>query len=296
MNKLRVKVLGIIQLISILFSNKQNGMNLKILFAFCIVWLGFFVKAQNIQRIVSLAPSITETLYFLNAEEKLVGCTNYCTLAVHDGIQQIGSTVDVNVEKILALQPDLVLTMLMTKQQDIETMKKLGIQVLVFPSPVSFGEICEQTRQIAKLIGVGKNADSLIQQIENSVDSLRKVAESKLHQQKFFFQIGADPIFTVLENTFMNDLITFSNGENIANGLKRGTLTRESVVVKNPEVIIIATMGGFGETEMNAWMKYKELNAVKNNTIFLVDSETSCSPTPANFLKAFSDIVNYLSH
>lgn len=271
-------------------------MNLKYLLVLSVFFVSFLGKAQTIHRIVSLAPSITETIYFLNAEEKLVGCTNYCTLAVHDGIQQIGSTVDVNVEKILALQPDLVLTMLMTKQQDIETMKKLGIQVLVFPSPVSFGEICEQTRQIAKLIGVGKNADSLIQQIKTKVDSLKELAHGRLPQQKFFFQIGADPIFTVLENTFMNDLITFSNGENIANGLKRGTLTRESVVVKNPEVIIIATMGGFGETEMNVWKRYNELVAVKNNNVFLIDSETSCSPTPANFLAAFSDIVNYLSH
>lgn len=271
-------------------------MNLKILVTFCLVWLSFFGNAQNIQRIVSLAPSITETIYFLHAEEKLVGCTNYCTLAVNDGVEQIGSTVDVNVEKILKLKPDLVLTMLMTKQQDIETMKKLGIQVLVIPTPVSFDEICTQTRQIGKLIGIEKNTDVLIQQIKLKVDSLREFAQNNFAKQKFFFQIGAEPIFTVLENTFMNDLITFANGENIANGLKRGIVTRESVVVKNPEVVIIATMGGFGETEINAWKQYKELNAVKNDKVFLVDSETSCSPTPANFLAAFSDIVNYLSH
>ena len=65
-------------------------MNLKILVTFCLVWLSFFGNAQNIQRIVSLAPSITETIYFLHAEEQLVGCTNYCNLAVNDGVEQIG--------------------------------------------------------------------------------------------------------------------------------------------------------------------------------------------------------------
>jgi iron complex transport system substrate-binding protein len=107
--------------------------------------------------------------------------------------------------------------------------------------------------------------------------------------------LGANPIFTVLENTFMNDFILFCNGENIANGLTKGSLTRESVLLSNPDLIIVATMGGFGEEEKKIWESYAGLKAAKNNKIFLIDSETSCIPTPVNFAKAFADVVNFVN-
>jgi iron complex transport system substrate-binding protein len=113
-------------------------------------------------------------------------------------------------------------------------------------------------------------------------------------RHKIFFQIGANPIFTVLENTFMNDYILFCKGENIANGMKHGTMTRESVIRKNPDIIIIATMGGFGKEEQSIWKSFDVLNAAKNNKVFLIDSEIACSPTPVNFAKAFAEIYQFV--
>jgi len=253
-----------------------------------------FGFSQKIDRVISLAPSITENIYLVGAQEKLVGCTSYCTQALKDGVEQVGSTIDVNIEKILTLKPDLVFTMLMTKAQDIEAMRKLGIRVEVIPSPENFEEICKQTIQIAELLGKKKNAEEIIKNIKSQVDSLRQIS-SQSKKQKIFFQLGSNPVFTVLPLTFMDDFITYCNGENIANGLTKGTMTRESVLVRNPDVIIIATMGGFGKEEMEVWKGYHGLNAAETGKIFLVDSETSCSPTPDNFLKAFSDIVANLN-
>ena len=64
---------------------------------------------------------------------------------------------------------------------------------------------------------------------------------------------------------------------------------------ENPDVIIIATMGGFGVEEQNIWKSYAGLKAAKNNKVFLIDSETSCSPTPASFVKAFTDVVKFVN-
>jgi iron complex transport system substrate-binding protein len=72
-------------------------------------------------------------------------------------------------------------------------------------------------------------------------------------------------------------------------------MTRESVLMKNPDVIIVATMGGFGEEEKKIWESYAVLKAAVNNKIFLIDSETSCSPTPVNFAKAFADVVKFVN-
>ncbi len=260
-----------------------------------ILAISISVFSQNIKRIISLAPSITETIYLIGAENSLVGCTSFCTLAVNDGKEQVGNAVDINIEKILMLKPDLVLAMLLTKSQDIESMKRLGIKVEVIPTPKNFEEICDQTVHIAKLVGFEKAGIGVVNQSKLAVDSLKLTCKMKVEKPEIFFQLGANPIFTVLENTFMNDYILFCHGQNIATGLTKGSVTRESVLVKNPDVIIVATMGGFGEEEKKTWESYAGLKAAKNNKIFLIDSETSCSPTPVNFAKAFADVVKFVN-
>ncbi len=275
-------------------NDKKLNAIYRLLLAILLSLFSISIFAQNVTKVISLAPSITENIYLLGAENKLVGCTSYCKQAVSDGVEQIGSTVDVNVEKIFALQPDLVLTMLMTKQQDVEAMKKLGLKVVVIPSPKSFAEICEQTIQIGELVGAEDLAQKIIQQTKHTVDSLKQKCSVIKYHSKIFFQLGSNPIFTVLENTFMNDYILFCNGENIANGMTKGTMTRESVLVKNPDIIIVATMGGFGKEEQKIWQSYKGLKAAKNGKVFLINSDTSCNPTPDNFAKAFADVYNFV--
>ncbi|MGE0020875.1 MAG: ABC transporter substrate-binding protein [Draconibacterium sp.] len=275
------------------YFNLQN-IGLFIVTFLLFATIQFSAVAQPVKRIVSLAPSITENLYLVGAGDKLVGCTSYCTMAVNNGVQQIGSTIDVNIEKILSLKPDLVLTMLMTKPQDVEALRKLGVRVEILSTPKSFNEICEQTLQIARLTGNEKTAEQVVSSARQQVENLKNQMKNK-PRQKVFFQLGANPVFTVLPNTFMNDFILFSNCDNIANGMKTGIITRESVLSRNPDVIFIATMGGFGEQEKKVWENYKGLKAAETKKVFLIDSETSCSPTPDNFAKAFADVVKSLN-
>ncbi len=276
-------------------NDNQSNFILRIILVVFILTISIFGFSQNVKKIISLAPSITENIYLLGAQDKLVGCTSYCTQAVADGKEIIGTTIEVNVEKIFALQPDLVLTMELTKSQDLEAMKKLGLNVELILTPKTFEEICDQTIQIGKLIGFEESAQKVIQETEQIVNDIKQKSAQLPNKQKIFFQIGASPIFTVLQNTFMDEFILLNNAENIANGMTRGTMTRESVLVKNPDVIIVATMGGFGEEEQKTWKSYTGLAAAKNDKIFLIDSEIACSPTPDNFAKTLSSVYQFLS-
>lgn len=270
-------------------------MNVKsVLLSFFILLLSLHGFSKQVQRVVSLAPSVTEIIYLLGAHEKLVGCTSFCAVQPGDSVLQVGSAVDVNVEAVFALQPDLVLAMKLTKTQDIDAMRKLGLKVEVMDSPKNFEGICTQTEHIAQLIGARDQARQELGKAKKRVAEI-KLRAQKLPPKKIFFQLGANPIFSVLENTFMNDFITFCNGSNIAAGLNKGTLTRESVLVHNPDIIIIATMGGFGAQELETWKKYTGISAVQNNKLFLIDSETSCSPTPASFVSALEDVFRFLN-
>ena len=146
-------------------------MKIKVLVVLLLA--GLSVVAQDVNRVISLAPSITENIYLVGGKDKLVGCTSYCMLALNDGVEEIGSTVDVNVEKIFALKPDLVLTMKLTKPQDIATLKKLGLRVEVLETPHTFEEICGQTQQIAELIGCEDQSTEVVAKARKTVAEIQ---------------------------------------------------------------------------------------------------------------------------
>ncbi|MFA9392988.1 MAG: ABC transporter substrate-binding protein [Prolixibacteraceae bacterium] len=251
----------------------------------------FALKAQ---RIVSLAPSLTKNIYFLGAQDQLLGCTNYCTEALADGKEVVASAIKVNVEKTVSLHPDLVLVTTITSPETIAMLKKLGVLVEVFETPKNFKEICDQFIRLGQLTDHQEKAKEIIQQTTDKINALKSTISTE-NQPNVFFQIGADPIFTVLANTFMNDYITLAGGENIAGELKHGTMTRESVLVKNPEYIFIVTMGMTGDSEKQIWQRFDDLAATQQHNIFIVDAEKACSPTPITFADTFENIVHCMN-
>jgi len=251
------------------------------------------LNAQSVERIVSLVPSLTDNIYLIGGQKKLIGCTSYCLPAIKDGIQQVGSTVNANTEVILSLKPDLVLASKLTKPQDIASLEKLGVKVEMFDTPRSFDDICSQTMKLAYLLNCEPKAEKVVANAKRRVAEIRERCKNR-PSSKVFIQIGANPIFTVIEDSFLNDYITFCNAENIAKDLTSGTISREVVVARNPDVIVIAEMGGFGQHEKGVWLKYPVVSAVQNKRVFLISSETSCNPSPANFVSALEDIYKYI--
>ncbi|TCO08037.1 ABC transporter substrate-binding protein [Natronoflexus pectinivorans] len=254
---------------------------------FLTIFSGLF--AQTPQRIVSLAPSLTKSLYYLDAADLVTGHTTYCHIAKDDDKEIVASAVSVNIEKVITLRPDLVLATTITNPETIEILKRAGIRTEVFPTARSFEELCEQFAQLGAMVGRKEVAEEVLFETRQIVEETRQAFKDQ-ESLKFFFQIGARPLFSVLDNTFMDDYITFAGGRNIASGLSTGTLSREFVLVNNPDVIIIATMGIVGEEEMQIWEKYPTLSAVKSGRVFFVESDMACTPNPPDFAKTMQII------
>ena len=153
-----------------------------------LLFVSLQLFSQEVNRVVSLAPSITDNIYLVGGENKLVGCTSYCIPAINDGKEQVGSAINVNVEKIFSLRPDLVLTTGLTKPQDISALKKLGIRVEVMETPKSFDQICEQTLQIAWFVGSGKNAVEIVEDAKQKVAEIKEKSKG-LKPKKFFSRL-----------------------------------------------------------------------------------------------------------
>jgi iron complex transport system substrate-binding protein len=112
-----------------------------------------------------------------------------------------------------------------------------------------------------------------------------------LDKVKVFVQVGVKPLFSVNKDSFINDLIERAGGINIAKFTEKGFFSCEEVLRQNPDVILITAMGLDDKAEKQSWLKYKNLNAVKNNRIFIIDSYKLCSPTPLKFVDVLDEIA-----
>ena len=103
-------------------------------------------------------------------------------------------------------------------------------------------------------------------------------------------QLGVNPVYSTIKNTLGNQLIEFAGGQNVFNLTGNGAVTREDVILKNPDVIIITNMGIVSTDEKKRWENFGEITAVKDRAIYLVDSHAVCSPDPLIFVKTVINI------
>jgi iron complex transport system substrate-binding protein len=245
-------------------------------------------------RIISLAPSITKELEELDMTGNIVGATSYCDITKDNRELIIGDASNVNIEKVLLLKPDVILTTTLTKQSTIELFRENGIKIHVVGKLDSFDDICWQFEEMGNIVGREEKALSVISEVKHKIDSLKNLIPPNLEKRKVFIQIGIDPLFAVIPNTFMNDYIKFAGCVNVTEGFEKGTISRETILNRNPDIIMIATMGVAAQEEKKLWESFRELNAVKNGYIFIIDANIACVPTVNNFEKAFEEIVNLI--
>lgn len=243
------------------------------------------------ERIVSLGPSLTEEVYLLGAGDRLVGCTTYCRWPPEARKKEkVGTVVKVDVERVLALKPDLVLATSLTDPRDVKKMRELGLRVVVFPQPRSFQDLCSQFLLLGRLLGREAVAQRIVARVRAQVERIRALVKG-LRRPRVFAEIGAHPLFTATGESFINDLIEMAGGINIAAQAGRGLYSREKVLEENPDVILIVTMGIVGKEEKETWEKFKTLKAVREGQVYVVDSYKVCSPTPVTFVESLKELA-----
>ncbi len=268
------------------------GRIIIVVFLFAVQLL--FAQEGAPKKIISLGPSITKALYLLRIQEKLIANTVYCVYPLEaKKKEKIGTAQKVNIEKIFRLEPDLVLATSLVDPRSTEKLKKLGLKVVTFSTPRNFNYICKQFLELSRLVGKEKEAKEIVRRAENETVLIREKVKN-LYKPKVLIQVGARPLVVATGCYFVNDYIEFAGGINIAKDAKEGIYSREQVLKANPDVIIIATMGIATEEEKRIWQKYEILNAVKNNQIYIIDTDKITSPTPESFVKTIEEFVHIL--
>ena len=236
------------------------------------------------RRIVSLAPNITEILFALGLEERIVGATSYCNYPERaKRIRRIGGFTDVSLETIVSLSPDLVLaTADGNRKETVERIERMGLPVFVV-HPKNLEGILATVRRIGRITGREPQAQSLTAGLARRIESVAATT-AKRQRPTVFFQVGLDPIITVGRDTFINELIETAGGDSISSTQKTRypRYSIEEVLAKKPDIIVLAAMEQAGDPSLgeNFWRRWKEIPAVAEDRIYSLSPDLVARPSP----------------
>ncbi|MBW1768796.1 MAG: cobalamin-binding protein [Deltaproteobacteria bacterium] len=235
-------------------------------------------------RIVSLAPNLTEILYFLGLGDRVAGVTRFSYYPPEAVLKpKVGSYINLNVEKIISLSPDLVIGTADGNQPGVvDMLDQAGINVFIV-NPRNIREVIGTIATLGRVCGLPEKADTLSRQLSKRVDRVLEMTRSR-RMPLVFLQINVKPIMTVNKHTFHHDLIRLAGGINMAQDepITYPRISLEEVISRKPEVIIISSMerGGRFEKARLEWLKWTLIPAVKSRRVHLIDSDLIDRPSP----------------
>jgi len=265
---------------------------------------GFFFSANNIYaskiltdqmgrqvslpdnpiRVVSLAPSITEIVFALGQEDRLIGATRFSDFPeAAKKLPKVGSYVHLDLEKIVSLKPDLCIAIKDGNPRAVvNRLESLGIPVYVV-SPVNLKTVMKTITEIGIFLNANEKANSVVQDMKSRIQRVKTKIANVTYRPRVFFQIGIAPIVSVGTNTFTHELIELAGGNNLSKGpIPYPRFSKEQVLSLSPEVFIITSMSRntIFERVKKEWSKWPSLPAVRDKRIHLEDSNLFDRPTP----------------
>ncbi len=234
---------------------------------------------QTPQRIVSLAPHVTELLYAVGASAQLVGAdagSDYPIAAKH--LPRIGDYSRVNFERVAALKPDLIIGWRSgNRAADIYRLKQMGIPVLLTDAhPLT--DVARLLRLIGQTTGHVGEGERAAQEFEVSLSKLR-ARYATTPTRRVFYQVWDQPLMTVGGHHWINDAITLCGGRNIFADLQGAAprVSLESVLTRAPEMII---SGDDAPDRRSMWQRFPRLPAVQRRALIRMNVDALHRPTP----------------
>jgi len=223
------------------------------------------------QRVISLAPHVTELLFAAGGGSHVVGVVSYSDFPEEaKKIPQIGSNREVDLERIMALKPDLIVVWRHgSSERQIDMVRKLGVP-LYHSEPVKLEDIPESLARLGQLMGTEKVANPAAAELRRQLAGLRSRYASR-PTVRTFYQVWDKPLYTLSGKHIVSDALRLCGGENIFAKLSvtAPVVSVEGVLQENPEAIFATAEKNYGG--VNMWKPYGTLLAVRNDNLFTID-------------------------
>ena len=242
-------------------------------------------------HIVSLAPSITETLYFIEALDKVVGITKWDNYPnnVQEGRIIVGD-MEPNIEIIASLKPDLIIG-LKYHLKYIDQLEKIAPVLIVEPQSVE--EIYEAVELLGNVTNKEDQAQKAIMEMEEKINSIQEKVKNK-EKPRVLYIVWWDPLITTGNGTFIGELITLGGGENIfADTQGWPQVSVEEVIARNPEIIILPPSAGITANEL-CDSPLANTDAVKNGRVYTLSSDDIVARQSPRVVEGLEEIARFL--
>ncbi len=250
----------------------------------------------NPQKIISLAPNLTEMIYALESDDKLIANTIYCNFPEPaKKKEKIGDMFSIDFEKIVTLKPDLILiTVEGNNKGSYEKLIELDQKVFV-SNPRDFKGIIKTFSVLGKIFGKDSLAAFTINDWKERLAKIEK-ENSKAAKRKVLFLISVNPLLTASGKTFINEYLKYCNLQNIAEDspVNYPALSREEALKRNPEILIVQQNVSNKEL-LSQFPEWKNLSAVKNNMIIEIDPDLYFRPGP-RFIEALENLNEQITN
>jgi iron complex transport system substrate-binding protein len=236
------------------------------------------------RRVVALAPSVTEIVFALGQQARLQGVSRFSDYppAAAD-FPKVGSYVHLDVERIVALRPDLCIGI---KDGNplavVEQLEQIGIPVFAV-NPVDMETAMRSIEAVGGLLNAPEKARAIVADMRRRIRRVAEISARAEHRPRVFVQIGISPIVSVGNSTFINELITLAGGINVAAGPNPyPRFSVEQVIALAPDVLVISSMARATvfEKVKEEWMQWPAIPAVRNQAVYIAPTNIFDRPTP----------------
>ena len=245
----------------------------------------------RIGRVVSLAPSATEMIFASGAGDRLVGVTTFCNFPeAAKSIEKIGDTQTPNIERIIALKPDVVFVSTASQLEAfMNTLQQQNIAVYV-TDPKGIAGVTENLRTLGRLFGTEDDAGKIADELQNRAAAVDHRVSSG-PRPKIFVQISKEPLFTIGTNAFLTEVIERAGGESVTKDVPSGfpKLSKETASAMAPEVIILSD----SEDNREPNEVFRKSPAVVNGRVYKIDADIISRPGP-RLVDALEQIAGFI--
>lgn len=238
----------------------------------------------EVRRIVSLAPNMTETVYALGAQERLVGVTDYCDYPSEAKTKlKVGGPMNPSIEQVVALRPDLVLVAkTANRRETLDALDRLGIAAYA-TNPKSVEDVLDSTLRVADLIGAREQGETLVAGLRARLAALKQRLAGR-PPKRVLFVVWHDPLITVGRNTFLADALRWAGAASAAETEQEWPrLSLEEVVRVQPDYLVFASSHSESVRttveSLRARPGWRSLEAIRRNRTAVI-SDAVNRPSP----------------
>ncbi|RPI45481.1 MAG: cobalamin-binding protein [Betaproteobacteria bacterium] len=228
---------------------------------------------QPARRIVALAPHLSELVFEAGAGERLVGVAAYSDFpAAARSIPRIGDARALDLERIVALRPDLVVAWTSgSPKRQVDRLRAMGTPVFS-NEPRRLEDIAEAIERLGELAGTLETARARARTLRARIMELRELAAAK-RRVSVFYQVWGSPLLTVNSRHVIADALALCGADNVF-GRERLLVTHvslEAVLLADPEAVIVASAPAEAAESTLAWRRWERLRAVRSGNVFAID-------------------------